>query len=172
MTNEIINFFIIIVPIIILLLFLFTKTIFKVLDNRVLNKYYGQLGLFNSLVFAILFSNNMSEIAMKKFLYFVIIFVFSVIFIIVMEIIYRKFNFDIKPQIVKPAFIAPFSAFGVFVGDFFKEKDVEILIKYAPLLFGAVFLMFYPYLIKYKNQSGEDQSGDQSDQSGTNQTNY
>ena len=120
MTNEIIDFFIIIVPIIILLLFLFTKTIFKDLDNRVLNKYYGQLGLFNSLVFAILFSNNMSDIAMKKFLYFVIIFVFSVIFIIVMEIIYRKFNFDIKPQIVKPTFIAPFSAFGVFVGDFFK----------------------------------------------------
>lgn len=135
-------------------------------NDTALYKYSGELGIYNSFICAILISFQKSNNIGSFLLILIALIAILGVIIYTIEFFYRilmkRKKDKASTSVVSIGIISIFSASGVFVSRYLQKNGIILSYEVLLGLFYLLFSTFYFFIIKYRNLSKKEHSGEQS----------
>lgn len=145
-----------------------TKISRKNLTQAEVYKYFGVLGIIGAVIMAGMFSVSIATSYQGCVNIFVLFLIAQILITALMEFKYGKklSHKKIQKNALTVSMVVPFAALGVYLGKYIDSADTKTFILLMMFLFWLMYVLFYPYLIKYrniiKNNQGTHNTGDSS----------
>ena len=135
-----------------LVLLCVTKISRKSLTQAEVYKYFGVLGVIGAVIMAGMFSVSIMTSYQGSFNIFVLFLIAQILITALMELKYRKtlLHRKIQKNALTISMVVPFAALGVYLGKYIDSADTKTFILLLMFLFWLMYVLFYPYLIKYR----------------------